>query len=91
LTVKSISDTLTGMQNAVLSVDIATSSSKGVLVDFEGTVLATATRQHRISRPRPGHVEMDAETWWVELVELSRELYVATRDVNHALATRQVR
>ena len=59
---------------AVLSVDIGTSSSKGVLVDLAGRVLASATRAHAVNRPRPGHVEMDAEVWWQEFISLSREL-----------------
>ncbi|MEP9382057.1 FGGY-family carbohydrate kinase [Nocardioides sp. KR10-350] len=62
------------MAEAVLGVDIGTSSSKGVLVDLGGRVLASVTRQHAVSRPRPGHVEMDAAVWWDELVSLSREL-----------------
>ncbi|NUR05870.1 MAG: FGGY-family carbohydrate kinase [Nocardioidaceae bacterium] len=62
------------MTEAVLSVDIGTSSSKGVLVDGRGTVLATATREHGVSRPAPGQVEMDATVWWDEFVALSREL-----------------
>ncbi|MFJ9586087.1 FGGY-family carbohydrate kinase [Streptomyces acidicola] len=58
----------------VLGVDIGTSSSKGVLVGDDGTVLATAVRPHAVSRPRPGHVEMDARVWWDEFVSLAREL-----------------
>ncbi|PSM40250.1 sugar kinase [Streptomyces dioscori] len=58
----------------VLGVDIGTSSSKGVLVDEDGTVLATAVRPHTVDRPRPGHVEMDARVWWDEFASLSREL-----------------
>lgn len=58
----------------VLGVDIGTSSSKGVLVDEDGTVLATAVRPHTVSRPRPGNVEMDAPVWWDEFTSLAREL-----------------
>ena len=59
---------------ATVAVDIGTSSSKGVLVDFSGNVLRTATREHSPSRPRPGWVEMDARTWWDEFVSICREL-----------------
>ena len=59
---------------AVLGVDIGTSSSKGVLVDFDGRILATAVRAHPVDRPHPGQVEMAAELWWDEFVQLSREL-----------------
>ena len=62
------------MTRAVLSVDIGTSSSKGVLVGLDGRLLASATRDHLVDRPRPGHVEMDGEVWWQEFVSLSREL-----------------
>ncbi|MFH8572653.1 FGGY-family carbohydrate kinase [Streptomyces sp. NPDC017993] len=57
-----------------LGVDIGTSSSKGVLVDASGTVLAAAVRRHSVSRPRAGHVEMDPEVWWAEFCGITREL-----------------
>lgn len=66
-----------------LGVDIGTSSSKGVLVDEAGRLLATAVRDHRVDRPRPGHVEMDGELWWTEFRELAAEL-TATPDVEVA-------
>lgn len=62
------------VNRAVIGVDIGTSSSKGVLVGFDGSILATAARSHTINRPRPGYAEMDAETWWDEFAQLSREL-----------------
>lgn len=57
-----------------LGVDIGTSSSKGVLVDDRGHVIASAVREHEVSRPHPGHVEMDAEVWWAEFRSLASEL-----------------
>jgi xylulokinase len=62
------------MTRVVLGVDIGTSSSKGVLVDFSGRVIASATREHEVDRPHPGWVEMPAEVWWNEFRSLSREL-----------------
>jgi xylulokinase len=59
---------------AFLGVDIGTSSSKGVLVDPAGRLLASAVREHTVSRPRPGHVEMDGEVWWREFRSLAEEL-----------------
>jgi xylulokinase len=61
----------------VLGVDIGTSSSKGVLVDLAGRVLASAVREHAVQRPAPGHVEMDAAVWEDEFVSLARELLPA--------------
>lgn len=62
---------------AVVGVDIGTSSSKGVLVGTDGAVIATATREHRVERPAPGQVEMDAGIWWDEFAEICRELLAA--------------
>ncbi|AZC12636.1 FGGY family carbohydrate kinase [Microbacterium sp. ABRD28] len=62
-------------RRCVLGVDIGTSSTKGVLVDAAtGEVLATATAAHDVHRPRPGHVEMDANIWWAEFCHLSTQL-----------------
>jgi xylulokinase len=64
-------------RTAVVGVDIGTSSSKAVLVDLDGVVLRSAVREHSVERPAPGHVEMDAELWWSEFVELTHELLAA--------------
>lgn len=58
----------------VLGVDIGTSSSKGVLVDLQGRVVRTASRNHQVSRPRPGWAEMDGGLWWEEFTAISCEL-----------------
>ncbi|WP_194409897.1 FGGY-family carbohydrate kinase [Microbacterium cremeum] len=62
-----------------LGVDIGTSSSKGVLVDGSGHILASATVAHDVSRPKPGFVEMDGRVWWDEFVGLARELQLTAR------------
>jgi xylulokinase len=59
---------------ATLGVDVGTSSTKGVLVDGEGTVLRSSTREHAVDRPRPGWVEMDGRVWWEEFASIAREL-----------------
>jgi len=58
-------------RRCTLGVDIGTSSSKGVLVDPDGRILASATVQHDVERPRPGWVEMDPRVWWDEFVDLA--------------------
>ncbi|MGW4772346.1 FGGY-family carbohydrate kinase [Nocardia sp. NPDC004278] len=58
-----------------LGVDIGTSSSKGVLVQPDGTVIARSECRHGVSTPRPGWVEHDAEgVWWAEFCAIIREL-----------------
>lgn len=69
------------MSDLLLGVDIGTSSSKGVLVRPDGTIVATAQRPHRLSLPRPGWAEHDGETvWWDDFVAIARELTARHRD-----------
>jgi xylulokinase len=59
---------------AVLGVDVGTSSTKGVLVGFEGTILASTVREHTVDQPGPGKFEMSAEVWWDEFCQIASEL-----------------
>ncbi|MFD8495860.1 FGGY-family carbohydrate kinase [Amycolatopsis sp. NPDC059657] len=62
----------------VLGIDIGTSSSKGVLADACGKILARASVPHETSAPRPGYFEHDADhVWWADFLTLSRELVAA--------------
>jgi xylulokinase len=58
----------------VLGLDIGTSSSKALLVGFDGAVVAEVGRAHAVDRPAQGLVEMDGTVWWDEFVGLTREL-----------------
>ena len=58
-----------------LGVDIGTYESKGVLVDRQGAVLASAARPHGLIVPRAGWAEHRAEEdWWADFVWLARKL-----------------
>ena len=59
----------------LLGIDIGTGSTKGVLVDASGGVLATETVAHSMDLPRPGWAEMDAEAmWWAEVCAIATRL-----------------
>ncbi len=66
------------MDGVYLGVDVGTSSTKGVLVDHAGTVIAQTSRQHRVDNPRPGQFEMDGAVWWDEFVSITGELLRST-------------
>ena len=67
--------TVPPVRDTFLGIDVGTSSSKGVLVDADGTVVARAEVEHATSSPHPGWVEHDAEgVWWHDVVELTRRL-----------------
>jgi xylulokinase len=63
------------MGGYLVGVDMGTGSTKGVLVEPDGTVVATALRPHQMSLPRPRWAEMDAEAdWWGDTVAVIAEL-----------------
>jgi len=49
---------------ALLGLDVGTSAIKGVAIDEEGHVLATASAEYPLSRPQPGWAEQDPDDWW---------------------------
>jgi xylulokinase len=74
------------MGKLLLGIDIGTSSSKGVLADADGQVLATATRPHDFALPHPGWAEHDAEgVWWADFLAICRELVAQAQEPVRAL------
>jgi xylulokinase len=49
---------------ALVGLDVGTSAVKGVAIDEEGRVLATASAEVPLSRPQPGWSEQEPEDWW---------------------------
>ena len=64
----------------MIGVDVGTSSSKGVLVDLDGELLASHVVEHAVQRPGPGMFEMDGTVWWDEFTAISQRL-LAEQDV----------
>lgn len=63
------------MRELLLGIDMGTGSSKAVLTTSDGVIVATASRPHTMSMPRPGWAEVDADAvWWADIVALCREL-----------------
>jgi xylulokinase len=59
----------------LLGIDMGTGSTKGVLVDASGSVIASETVVHSMQLPRPGWAEVDAEAiWWREVCDVSTKL-----------------
>lgn len=59
----------------LLAIDIGTTNTKAALFKPDGTVVCTASRRHKVSSPREGFAEHDAEViWWAETVEVCREI-----------------
>lgn len=53
------------MANAYLiGLDIGTSGTKALLMDDQGTILATHTEEYPLSIPQPGWAEQEPTDWW---------------------------
>jgi xylulokinase len=48
----------------LVGLDVGTSGVKGLAIDEEGRVLATASAEYPLSRPQPDWAEQDPEDWW---------------------------
>jgi xylulokinase len=49
---------------SLLGVDVGTTAAKAVAFAANGTILATASEEYDISRPKAGHAELDAVAIW---------------------------
>jgi glycerol kinase len=58
---------------AILALDQGTTSSRAILFDMRGEVLAVAQREFRQFYPRPGWVEHDAEEIWTTQIGVAAE------------------
>jgi xylulokinase len=66
--------------NYYLGIDIGTFESKGVVVDADGVIVATASKPHKLIAPQAGWAEhRPREDWWGDFTFISRKLLVDTR------------
>ena len=58
-----------------MGIDTGTNSSKGVLIDPHGQIIAEHATEHAMTNPAPGHYEHDADKdWWGDLCIISNAL-----------------
>ena len=70
-----------------LGVDIGTYETKGVIVDGSGTIIASASRPHRMIVPEPGFAEHRAsEDWWGDFVFVCRKMLSESRIAPSSIA-----
>ena len=66
--------------NYLLGIDVGTSSTKSVLLEESGTVVAIGQAEYDFETPRPGWAEQDPEVWW----------QAAKKTIQHVLHTSHV-
>ena len=59
--------------NAVLGLDLGTSSAKAVVIDTEGSVLAQAVAGYPVTSARAGYAESEPGDWWAAVTACARE------------------
>jgi xylulokinase len=59
--------------SSLMGVDLGTSSTKTVLIDVSGRILALAAREYPVDTPRPGWAEQDPEVWLAAAAETMAE------------------
>jgi xylulokinase len=58
-----------------LGIDIGTFESKGVIVDPEGAIVASASRPHKMLVPKPGWAEhRPKQDWWGDFVHICKAM-----------------
>ena len=57
-----------------LGIDTSTTSSKALLIDENGTVIAVASSPHTLQAPRPLWSEQDPREWWVAVSQSIRSV-----------------
>lgn len=58
----------------LLAIDQGTTSTRSLLFDSSGTLLAAVQREFAQSYPQPGWVEHDPQTIWRDVLETAREV-----------------
>ena len=48
----------------VIGLDVGTSGVKGIAIDEDGRVVASASEPYPLSMPHPGWAEQDPDDWW---------------------------
>jgi xylulokinase len=66
------------VSSPLVGIDVGTSAVKGLAIDDDGTVLASAESGYALSTPRPGWAEQDPEDWWRATETVLGELHAAT-------------
>jgi xylulokinase len=62
------------MKDAILGIDIGTSSAKAILFDLDGHEAASAGRSYPLLNPQPGWTEQDSEAVWEGFVQVLRDI-----------------
>ncbi len=61
----------------LLGIDLGTTNIKGIIMDEDGCIITTASKNHELIMPGPNMVEQDAALWWKHSAQIMRSLTTA--------------
>ncbi|MBI5670870.1 MAG: xylulokinase [Chloroflexi bacterium] len=62
------------MTRFYIGIDVSTTASKALVIDEQGTVIASRSHPHALSTPRPLWSEQDPDDWWRATSQALREV-----------------
>ncbi len=65
---------MTHVENYLLGIDLGTTNIKAIILDENGTVIASDSRQNALIFPGPNMVEQDANLWWENTAAILRSI-----------------
>ncbi len=63
-------------EHYLIGMDIGTTNVKAILMDENGTTVASASRQNHLILPAPGCVEQSADEWWENAAGIFRDIVI---------------
>jgi xylulokinase len=57
----------------LIGMDVGTSSTRAIIVDETGKLIASATKEYPLITPRPGWAEQNPDDWWNASVEVIKK------------------
>lgn len=63
----------------LMGMDIGTSSTRAIIIDENGKLIASATGDYPLITPKPGWAEQNPEDWWKASVEVIKKVIEVSR------------
>ena len=66
-------------KDLLIGIDVGTTSTKSMLFDLQGKVLAQASQEYATSYPQPNWAEQDPEDWWQAVCSTLTRIFAENR------------
>jgi xylulokinase len=73
-----------------VGIDLGTSSTKTVVIDQDGNLVASASANYPLETPQPGWVEQDPDAWWRAICSTTKEIAVQLAEGSSSLSVKDI-